>query len=305
MCTPKYPKLTLSCILLSLFIGCQNQNRKSGNDEDDEYNKEIQHLDMHYFNFDKVSDLTIFFDSINSKHEIPDIDIDRDSAMAKSLHKCIAGIEAYRRKKQKYYPDSLVKICIRWLGHDAAVIDNHNPGEIDLTYPEWFLMCAAYYSPDITYLVHMQTPDHHAGILNFGQSYNDNPWWAYVFLKREKGFEVQAMGDGTKIRSIFQLEDDNHRKYYLCSNNLTSYEFLQRLYWVKDVDNIVPVAECRVPPTANGLNFNTYYFNKNKLTWQCCTTNRNTDKLTPVKGTAVMTLKLDGENSCFTITDEE
>lgn len=109
MCTPKYPKLTLSCILLSLFIGCQNQNRKSGNDEDDEYNKEIQHLDMHYFNFDKVSDLTIFFDSINSKHEIPDIDIDCDSAMAKSLHKCIAGIEALSAQETEILPGQFSK----------------------------------------------------------------------------------------------------------------------------------------------------------------------------------------------------
>ena len=86
-----------------------------------------------------------------------------------------------------------------------------------MTYAEWFLMLVAFYSPDITCLVHMQTHNHQAGILNFGSSYNYNPWWSYVFLKRSKGFEVRRIReDETKIDKIFQLEDAENRLYYLC-----------------------------------------------------------------------------------------
>lgn len=299
----KYIKITLSCILLSLFIGCQNKNGQPENDEDDKDYVVIRHLDMHYFNFDLVDNLSLFFDSISNEHEIPIRDIVWEEYAKNAISNGIERLEGYRKGNYKYYPDSLIKECIGTLGFECAFNANH-ACELDMTYAEWFLMLAAFYSPDISYVVHMQTPDHHAGVFNFGQHYNDNPWWAYIILKREKGFEVQSMGEETKIRSIFQLENDSHRKYYLCSNNLSCHEFLQRLYWVKDDGNIVQVAECTESPIKESSIFdnNTYYFNKNNLMWQYCKINKHTGTLSPIKGTATMTLKLDGKNSCFIIT---
>lgn len=81
---------------------------------------------------------------------------------------------------------------------DAAYIDNHRPG-VDLTYAEWFMMLVAYYSPDITCLVNMQSPDHIVGVRNFGHEYNHNPWWSYLFVKRTKGYEVRAIGEDCSL----------------------------------------------------------------------------------------------------------
>ncbi len=173
----------LACVILMSVIlsGCKKCNTDS--DMDDEY--EVVHADMRYFDFDKVGDLSAFFDSIRGKHTIPIWAEEDEEFIEKDVLGCIKRIEGYRQGKTKYYPDSLVRRCIDFFGFECAIINNHAIG-VDMTYAEWFLMLAAYYSPDITCLVHMQTPNHCAGIQNFGSQYNYNPWWSYIFLKRKK-----------------------------------------------------------------------------------------------------------------------
>lgn len=215
----------LVLIVATIICSCKNVNQSTGEDEEDE--DEVIHTEMQYFDFDKVNDLTAFFDSISNEHGIPRWSPDDDKNYIKGLSKCIERIECFRQGECKYYPDSLVKQSISFLGHDSAIIANHAPG-VDLTYAEWFLMLAAYYSPDITYLAHIQTPNHQAGILNFGSSYNFNPWWCYILLKRSKGFEVRRIGgDETKIDKIFQIVANDNQLYYLCSNNSSMFDFLQ------------------------------------------------------------------------------
>jgi len=62
------------------------------------------------------------------------------------------------------------------------------------------------------------------------RSYNQQPWWSYLFLKRKTGYEVICLGDNVAVRSIFQLEDSQNRKYYLCSDNNLPLEFNQWQY---------------------------------------------------------------------------
>lgn len=224
----------------------------------------IYHAPTRYFNFDNINNLEVFFDSIAAKHPLQ-LWSPEDSDLNEAMRKCIAHIEAYRKGKRRFFPDQLVSECINNAGFNAAIVNNHGPEHTDLVYSEWFMMCAAFYAPDITCLVETQTPDHKAGILNFGKGYNHSPWWGYVFLKREKGYEAVALGDFMAARSIFQLEDQQHRKYYLCSDNLSALEFNQWLFWDKDDKHIVKVAECHKTPATDDEYHTQFYFDRNRL----------------------------------------
>ncbi len=284
-------------ILVSVVLcGCRRGNTDS-NVEDCEY--EVIHTEMQYFDFDKVESLTAFFDSISVKHTIPIWIEEDEEAITKDVFGCIKRIEGYRQGKNKYYPDSLVRSCIDFFGFNSAIIDNHGPG-VDMTYAEWFLMLVAFYSPDISYLVDMQTPNHKAGILNFGQTYNSAPWWSYIFLKRDVGFEVRKLhGDYTKINKIFQVEDDSKHLYYLCSNN-QPIEFLQILFFAKNEDDIVQIAICDSIPSIQ-KEFDCCYYNPDQKAWYCCNVDEHSGKLIPISETPILKLELTGNNSRFTI----
>lgn len=152
--------------LLGVFILCGCQNRNKANDAvmveektektDVADEEEPIHASMSYFNFDKVDNLIAFFDSISRKHHIP-IWMPEEDDTNERVKQCIARIEAYRKGKVRFYPDSLVSSCLKSIGFNTAIVNNHGPENIDLVYGEWFMMCAAYYSPDITCLVEMQT----------------------------------------------------------------------------------------------------------------------------------------------------
>lgn len=273
--------------------------KRRGSLSEEEYDDEIVHTEMLYFDFDKVEDLSTFFDSIRRNHPIP-IWIEEDEEIIKrDVLGCIKRIEGYRKNKIKYYPDSLVRKCIDFLGFDSAIIDNHSSG-VDMTYAEWFLMLSAYYSPDVTCLVHMQTPNHRAGIQNFGSQYNYNPWWSYLFLKRDKGFEVRRIKDDyIKIERIYQFQDEQNRLYYLCSNNASLVEFLQVLFWVNNEDNVLCVAQCDSLSKRSKVDFEEIYFNPTQKFWYYCNKEKHTGKLRPISETPALKLYLDGEKSRF------
>lgn len=252
---------------------------------------------MKYYDFDKVKDLSYLFDSIANKHPLGRWSEDDDDPV-EMVKECIAKIDAYRKGDTEFYPDSLVSTCFRHMGYETAILNNHGVVCTDIVLPEWFMMCAAYYTPDITCLVSTQTPDHCAGFYNFGDAYNPTPWWTYAFFKREKGYEAMCLGYEEKIRSVFQLEDEQHRKYYLFSNNLT-FGFHQWLFWKKEDGSYVKVAECDEAPQLENIEFDEYYFDKNNLVWKYAKSKDNSDNLIAVDAVPALTLVLDGASSCF------
>ena len=261
--------------------------------DDDE---RIVHAKMGYYDFDQIENLVSFFDSILAKHPIP-IWLPEEDTTNQRVKSCVARIEAYRKGKAQFFPDTLVSECLRSISFNTAIVNNHEPEYTDMVYGECLMMCAAFYSPDITYLVEMQTPDHCAGIFNYGTSYNRQPWWSYLFLKRKKGYEAICLGDFVAVRSIFQLEDAQKRKFYLCSDNNSPLEFNHWLYWVKGEDDIRRVAEChKAPMEGDG---ESYYFDKNRLIWKYAKWDETKKQLISTSDKPAMTLRLDGERSGF------
>ena len=298
--------------MLAALFGCHKQTDKEVKINDSIVNVPIEthityvldgdtarHSVMQYFDFDTIGDLQGFFHELSAKHPIVKWMGDEDEIDV-VIDSCIAKIDAYRRGKERFYPDSLVRHCMSYMGFNIAATNNHSPEMADFVLAEWVMMCAAYYSPDITYLVETQTPNHKAGFYNFGQSYNGAPWWSYLFVKREKGYQVFFLGDYVKVRSIFQLSDEQNRTYYLCSNSLTSVEFYQCLFWAKDDYTYLKVAECNTAPQKNTTDYLRYYFDPKSLIWKYAREEQGTDKLIATHDPPALKLILDGENSCFT-----
>ena len=294
-------------VLLPLFIlislnSCKKDNTPSSNVvnnnevNNDEYEDEVTHAKMQYFDFDTVENLTLFFDSLRNKHGIPVRDINEDERT--NIFNCIERIDGYRKGLHKYYPDSQVREVINRLSYECAYAANHEV-VFDMAFVEWFLMLAAYYSPDITYLVQMQTPNHRAGILNLGSEYNYAPWWSYIFFKRDMGYEVRRVrGENIRIDKLFQIEDEEHRIYYLCSNNQYIL-FLQMLYWAKNDEENVLVADCDELPINPDDEYDECYYNPEQQAWYLCNIDRRTGTLKPIIEKPVLSLKLDGANSRF------
>lgn len=162
----------------------------------------VRHAKLKYFDFDGIDDLTGYFHTLAAEYPIANWHGEECDVNTTAME-CIAAVDAYRKGERRFYPYSLVRECIGSMGFNIAVVNNHGTDMTDLALAEWVMMCAAYYSPDITCLVETQTPDHHAGFYNFGEAYNLGPWWAYLFLKREKGYEVVGLGDFVKVRGAF------------------------------------------------------------------------------------------------------
>lgn len=306
-------KYLLILTVLFMVAGCRHKQSNANPENDSivnikeisiadttiisEEGERIVHAKMGYYDFDQIENLVSFFDSILVKHPMP-IWLSEEDSINQDVKRCIAKIEAYRKGKAQFFPDSLVSKCLRSISFNTAIVNNHGPEYTDMVYGEFLMMCAAFYSPDITCLVDMQTPDHCAGIFNYGTSYNDQPWWSYLFLKRKKGYEAICLGDYVAVRSIFQLEDAQKRKYYLCSDNNSPLEFNQWLYWVKGENDIRWVAEChQAPMDCNGGV--TYYFDKNRLIWKYAKWDEAKHLLISISEKPAMTLRLDGERSGF------
>lgn len=267
----------------------------------DEYDK-IIHAHMAYYDFSQIGNLTLFFDSIAAKHPVQ-LWSPEDDNLESELRQCVADIDSFRKGKRHYYPDSLVSNCLRSLGFNAAIVSNHGPEYTDLVYGEWFMMCAAYYSPDITYLVDMQSADHNVGALNYGKGYNTSPWWAYAIVKRKKGYEAMCLGDQVVVRSLFQLDDRSRRRYYLFSNNLAEFEFFQALFFAPKENEAVKVDECTEPSVNNnGSVYDTFYFDQKSLTWKFCKTDNKTGKLLQACSQPALKLSLNGMHSRFVKT---
>lgn len=292
-CTKIVTRITL-CYLVFVYSFTSCKSNESSSEDEAEY----IHAEMMYYNFDQINNLSVFFDSIRNEHGTSIRNWVWEEYAQAEIADCIEKIDKYRKGQNRYYPDSLVSSLIRTFSLDCAYIADHFDG-YDMTFAEWFLMCAAYYSPDITYLVEMQTPNHKAGILNLGSAYNYNPWWSYIILKRNKGFEVRRIkDDDVLIEKIFQIQDEKGRLYYLCSNN-TGLSFLQQLYWVKDNEDIILVKEFDTYPNNPDLDFDELYYDPNLKNWYYCKKNNDTSKSLRVSDSPALTLKLDGINSCF------
>lgn len=298
-------------IALLVMAGCHHKNNQENSDREsladiselgvtdttiDDDDEKIIHAKMMYYDFDKIENLESFFDSILAKHPIP-IWLTEEDEIYQKAKKCISKIEEYRNGARHFFPDSLVTECMKSISFNTVIVNNHGPECTDMVYGECFMMCAAFYSPDITCLVDMQTPDHCAGIFNYGTSYNNQSWWSYLFLKRKKGYEAICLGDFVVVRSIFQLEDSQNRKYYLCSNNFSPLEFNQWLYWVKSEDEICRVAECHDAPMDGDVE--SYYFDKNRQIWRYAKWNEAKLQLVAASDSPAMVLHLDGKNSRF------
>lgn len=286
-------RLLLIVTLLLSLTGCH----KTDSSEEEDWGA-IYHADMQYMDFDKVDDLLAFFDSVAEVHPLVKWLTEEDYA-EEQARRCIVQIDFYRRGERPYFPDSLVRDCMRSMGFNIAAVDNHGPEFSDLVYAEYFMMCAAFYAPDITCLVETQTPDHCAGFYNFGKSYNPNPWWPYLFLKREKGFEAICLDDYYTVNSIHQLTDDQGRTYYLCSNNLDSYGFCQWLYMRNEDGSYQLVDSCLHAPRINEDEYYSYYFDREHLVWKYVREDKSSGKLIPITDEPAMTLVLDGERSRF------
>lgn len=261
---------------------------------------EVTHIPLSYFRFEQVPDLTIFFDSIAVKHAIPGSSNEEgNESYTEDFRTCIRYIDEYRQGKRKFYPDKYVTQRLNSMGHYAGYIAS-NARHVDLTYSEWFMMCAAYYAPDITCLIHSQSTDHRIGIRNFGQEYNYEPWWCYAFIARKKGFEVQRLKDYTKINSLFTLENKG-RKYYLLSNDFDALQFTQYLYGENKGGRIVKLGEHFEAPQNCNQPFNTYYFDKERKEWYYCVWDNKLEQRERVTDKPAMRLALDGENSQFIV----
>ena len=305
-------KYLLILIVLFMMAGCHHK-QNCGSPENDsivniremgiadtttfcEGDERILHAKMGYYDFDQIENLVSFFDYMLVKHPIP-IWLSEEDRINQNVKRCIARIEAYRKGKAQYFPDTLVTECLKSISFNTAIVNNHGPESTDMFYGECLMMCAAFYSPDITCLVDMQTPDHCAGIFNYGTSYNDQPWWSYLFLKRKKGYEAICLGDYVAVRSIFQLEDSQKRKYYLFSDNNSPLEFNQWLYWVNGEDEICRVAECHDAPM--DVDVESYYFDKNRQIWRYAKWDEAKLQLIATSESPAMVLHLDGKNSRF------
>jgi hypothetical protein len=258
----------------------------------------IRHTKMDYIEFDSIPDLTGFFASLTARYPIAKW-IDENDGINETVADCIEQIDSFRKGEKHFFPDSIVSHCIRAMGFNIAITYNHSSEMTDFVLAEWVMMCAAYYSPDITCLVEAQTPDHNAGYYNFGEAYNGAPWWTYLFLKREKGYQAICLGDFVKVLSIFQLSDQEDRKYYLCSNNLTKIGFNQWLFWAKDDGTYFAFAEQHEAPCDCEPDFSTYYFDQKQLIWKYAREDSATGKLIAVDEKPALRLVLDGEKSRF------
>lgn len=147
----------------------------------------VTHAEMSYYDFDKEKNLMDFFTDLmmcGHKTEV------REVYQLELIIKCIAAIDQYRKRELADYPDELVGNCLSVLGAECGYAFHHGI-PVDLTFAEWFMMCVAYYCPNIDCLVNEQFDDGKMGFRYFGIEINSSSWWTYTFEKRKKGFEVK------------------------------------------------------------------------------------------------------------------
>lgn len=295
-------------IISALILLCRCQNRTDSDNHcfedmidtfytETEDGDSIRHTRIKYYDFDSIKDLTAFFDTLAVRYPIVKWSGEEDN-IDEVVHDCIAHIDSYRKGEISRYPDSLVNRCIRYMGFNTAAAKNHSDFA-DLVFAEWVIMCAAYYCPELTCIAENQSQDHCAGFYNFGMSYNSLPWWPYLFFKRNKGFEVTFLGDEKKVNSVFQLYDDQDKKYYLFSNNESAFEFSQWLYLAKDNFQEIKVAECYEAPVQGDIETTHYYFSKTELIWKYAIKDKTDGRLITTDEGPALALILDEKKSRF------
>lgn len=265
---------------------------------DPESGDTVRHARMKYYDFDSVKNLIGFFDALSTRYPVVKWSGEEDN-IDEVVHECIVQIDSYRNGERLNYPDSLVNYCFNYMGFNIAAVNNHSPDIADLVLAEWVMMCAAYYSPDINCLVENKSPDSQAGYYNFGSSYNPIPWWPYLFLKRQKGYEVMFLGDYFAVHSIHKLLDEKENVYYLFSDHHTPYSFDQWLFWVDESRLIRKVAECHEEVGDDETEQVKLLYEQNELIWKYYNLERKKGRLIPFGEGQEMRLVLDGVNSKF------
>lgn len=118
------------------FVACVailSSCKHDGTSSEEDYEDEIVHAGMLYFDFDSVNDLSQFFDSISNEHGLPIRNFVWEESAQKEICSCIDRLEGFRKGKSKYYPDSLIRECINTLSHECTFLANH-ASELDMTY---------------------------------------------------------------------------------------------------------------------------------------------------------------------------
>lgn len=151
----------------------------------------VTHTDLCYFDFDKKKSLSNFFTDMIMEGHKTEV---REVFQLELIMECIAAIDKYRKKELADYPYELVSNCLDILGAECGYAYHHGI-PVDFTFAECFMMCAAYYSPDMACLVNVLLDDGITGLRYFGREVNSILWWTYSFEKRKKGFEVKLIGE--------------------------------------------------------------------------------------------------------------
>ena len=104
----------------------------------------------------------------------------------------------------------------------------------------------------------------------------------------------------TCIQEIFELTEGEEQTYYLCSNNVSSVSFTQYLYTLAD-SVLTPICSTSDFSEENLPADAAIVFNPEKKSWKFC--EKKGETFVPVRGTPVLRLYLDGEDSFFRIDD--
>lgn len=292
--------------VLSFLYGCQKSFSSDSTETDDLialtswadttvcYGDTVIHAPMQYWDFDMVDSLQEFFDNLMSKH--PLVVWDERKSLMGDVGECICQLEAYRSGECSTYPDSLISSCLLALESNWEVCYREFGMKEDYCFIDWFMMCVAYYSPVLPWVIEEQTPDNCAGYINIGNPYVATPCCCYLFLQRDKGFEVKCLGKNSMALEMFQLSDEQDRTYYICSYNIPSM-FGQWVYWKTEQGEYLKVAEyTNTPEECEGNDI--FLFSPEKLWWQSAYVNDDGDLIAICEEPALR-LFIDGANSHF------
>lgn len=94
-----------------------------------------RHAVTNYFDFDCIEDLPGFFHVLSSKYPIVKWMGDEDEINV-AIDSCIAKIDAYRKGNIRFFPDSLVRHCMSYMGFNIAATNNHSAYMADFVLAE-------------------------------------------------------------------------------------------------------------------------------------------------------------------------
>lgn len=252
-------------------------------------------------------------------------DNDESVNLKDSVWSAIRELDQYAKGERKYYPADNIRKALDHIafalgcsyGHGG--FDTESGGVSTTAFPEELfffrlLELAAYYSPQIDFVTDFHSADGEAGILNFHE-WSPNPMYSFLVYKTDKGHRVAMVGKPLEceISKLFRLSDSEGRVYYLCSNNGEEPEFPEKYntqftqyLFLKEGDKVRLVAQFK--PEYDKTHFGVQLedvggkspivrFNPSTLQWSYCT--KEGDIFHPIKNSPLLTLSLNGTESCF------